>query len=644
MFEQPQPTKENIIEQAESKSENQAEPIKPWTENHHEEKKQKPEEIEKIIETKEKLGINLSKEEITEKETAETAKEVIKNSEEREPKKAEFLSVLEEFNSLSELISDGNNIGPETAIEFNEKTQQILAKLEKLKDLKISPSEQIRVAKTESYLGEIGHKMTEMLNYSNFDPIFDAGNDTFVTLSHFLTNGEFAFTKDEIAELKHLQFNLSNTPEEEIRLRELNNKGEILKNEFLEMANFPYDTYEPFVPEKEIKKIRKFSPEEQNLSKEDRSKLKQDRLENFKEELSKQQSGIAQLQIEILKTIRKKDNFDAKDLMPIVDKTAPEFRLNPKQIYFFKNLIDECVKKHKTVKNISEKYPKDEALFENLFGEPPIGDIDVIEGPVTLYFSCQNPEDYARIYSYELRNNKLITEKEKTEEIEKANKSGGVKIYYEDEALRDCIIAGNAERHSPTFSREVQKHEEQHALNTLINEKSLEAGAEYEIDLAKNHTQTKEACEKYLKCRRKKIDLNIKNEILAYYREKREPIDDNPDNPRYIKIFKILTQEEKDGGLYDFYHNPDYAISREIPSNILNNLKTKGVSSQEIDEIRAKLFSDESYQTKVINYLHSIKDLEAKGYSQGEIIHLLNTDHPDQWPKIAKRIPTKLSS
>lgn len=578
-------------------------------------------------------------------------KDLLNNVSERAEERQEFLSAIDELNSLDKLVADNSKITPETAEIFEERTREIGKKFEQLKNFQISPSEKLRLARADAMHSQIGQIIIDKNNYASetISHVSDTRNDILIKLSSVFTNGQIIWTEADRKELGELQFKNAKTKVEKERLRYLTEKGAKLTKEFEEWANFPYSTYEPYCPEKEIKKIRALSEEEQNLpQKELRIKLKQVRLDEFKQKLAKQKEGLAGLQIEFLETVNANPDFKIEDLMTLVDKAAPEYQLNPRQVKFFRDLAEEYKKRHEAIKQIREKYPDnidgDKCLFNDLFHSQPVGSIEVLTGPLTLYFMCHDKKDYSVIYQQ--KSVETLTQ----EDIDIADKSGGVKIHYsEKNELRHAITAENSHyyRGSATgYSEATMRHEEQHALNSLVADQLFEKAFQHSIESAETPEKLKQEVITYLRSKREYLNFRLKDEVLAYYKEKEYPMDDNSGNPRFIKIFKILTKPHEHKGLYDYYRNPDYADYRQLgyfsEVSMLEELATKGMSKEEVDEIKNNLFSNTVYHGKVLNYLHTIKDLEKKGYAQNEIIYLLTLEHPENWQRTASIMPKKI--
>lgn len=346
------------------------------------------------------------------------------------------------------------------------------------------------------------------------------------------------------------------------------------------------------------------------------------------------------MQIKFIEIANSNPDFKINDFKELVDQAAPKFQLNAKQIDFFTDLAKQYAKKHEAVSAKRKEYSDDKNgnadLFKDLFDNFPVGNIKIIEGPITLYFQCFHPHDYATIYYnkpvYELTN----------EDIERVKVSGGVKKnrakYYE---LRNSIIAENAEGHSPAYSEKVIKHEEQHALNDLVKDELFEKSFKYNIESSATPDEAKQSYIAYIRSKQQLIDFCLKDEILAYYQEENELIDDKSDNPRYKKIGETLGKPYEDKGLYDYYRNPDYKEYINIKPKDKTILIDKGLIEEEIDYIRDDIFSRRAYRNKIINYLYAIKNLEQKGYTQNEIIYLLTIEHPENWERTANMMPKK---
>jgi len=470
---------------------------------------------------------------------------------------------------------------------------------------------------------------------------------------------------DELIALMQRESDLA--PEEKARLTELTEKSGKIHNEFQEWGNFPYDSYEPFTPETEIKKVLKqlrdihlvpLTAEEKKLSKEEREKIIQERAEKrqaeraplqaelaeLKEQTIEQKAGIAAIQSKLMEIWQYKPDIDVIDSLSVI---APQFKLNPRQINFFKNITQNYTERHTAIKQLRQDHPDDIGLFLELFNQMPTGKIEIIEGPVTLYFRCFDVNDYARIYHQKFQKEPLTDA-----DINQAEKSGGCSIdYLKTKALRNVITAENSHKYdSPRAARysiDTQTHETRHALNTLFFDETFRSITEQDIELAANETnwpirkKLRRTLRNYFVTQRQRLSFRLKDEILAYYSEEALPMD--ADN--IVDIFDKLTKpaDEEHKGVYDYYHNPAFAQYQKLKlqSTTVQTLADKGFSLEYINKMGKEIFSDEDYQSRIIRYLHAIKDLEDKGYTQDSIIYLLAMEHPDNWVKLAKKIPTK---
>ncbi len=398
----------------------------------------------------------------------------------------------------------------------------------------------------------------------------------------------------------------------------MNNKPEKFKQ-----AQEKEFSYEPFDPKVELKKLKESDKE-----------TRADRLEEYKEELIKQKQGIAEIQQDLEKQIRDNPELNQQELMKTVWAKAPEYRLSRNQLDLFKQTLDKYVEQHQAVRQARKKYPDDKKLFEACFGEKPKGVIEVIEGPMTLYFRCHDLKDYTWIDQ-----EKFLAPKEKQKitksDIKEASESSGYHIpYCLIPSLENTIIAENSKGKSSAHrkSKKTLKHEEQHAIRGLYEEqrlRNLMSGLVIEMSVVKKeiaeefkNKKSPKTLVNYLKYRRECYENSAKNEILAFYKEGYS-----------LKKLKEDFKEKK--GYYDYYNKHKKDLKKTLKEKLTPEIFNK--NKKAIEKILKQVFVDE-YQSEVNEAINAIEELEKMGESKDKIIYFLITEPLSRWKKLVKRV------
>ncbi|MEI6238739.1 MAG: hypothetical protein WCP15_04390 [bacterium] len=221
--------------------------------------------------------------------------------------------------------------------------------------------------------------------------------------------------------------------------------------------------YSPFDPKKELANVRKLSVEEKKISTEEKIEIRAEKLNKYKENLIHQKEGIARVTKELRDTIESLPDESEENLLQKVHAMAPEYRFTQDQISLFKYVIEGYREKHTAVEKYRTMYPVDADLFEACFGKKPKGKIEVVKGPMTLFFRCFDFNDYAflRFFSkHEGDENKI-----QPEDVIRANDSAGVALRdVKIEELAGVVTAENVRGNNPHYElvKGVEKTEEIH--------------------------------------------------------------------------------------------------------------------------------------------------------------------------------------
>lgn len=309
--------------------------------------------------------------------------------------------------------------------------------------------------------------------------------------------------------------------------------------------------------------------------------------------------------------------------------------------------------RHKALKDFREQFPDDEegdkSLFSTLFGRLPKGEIEVKQGPITLYFRCHNEDDFALIYGQSFGTGEL-NEVQKS----KARQSGGVLIYYQPiPSLKHSIAAENANGLNTYESNGIFIHEEQHSIMRLFQEAYTEYRSKHQdsksstvkaveklvilptpdieevislVTQAKNPHEAQELIYNLLRKERQQIEENkVKDEMLAFVKQGTSIRD----------IDHYLTKPASEGGLYDFF---DKDSRQELMKDLMKGLSSSlsPVISKAVDDV----FVNE-YQQILEDCKTAVIILQKNSFSKEEIVNLLINEPFEDWRLAVERLRTE---
>src|SRR3989344_998383 len=243
-------------------------------------------------------------------------------------------------------------------------------------------------------------------------------------------------------------------------------------------------SYIPFDPKIELRNIRRLALkglEAPELSDKEKRKIRAEKLVNFKENLIHQKVGIARTIDDLRNTVESTPDTTTEILLSKVQALAPEYKFTPDQISLFKNAIEKYQEKHLAVEKYRAMYLNDADLFEACFGKKPKGKIEIIKGPMTLFFRCFDGDDYSFINSF----HKHLGDETKivSEDVAHANDSSGIAISnVKIEELNGTITAENVKNNRPRYelikgvekTKEIHKEEFEIQLNSQEGEVDIE--------------------------------------------------------------------------------------------------------------------------------------------------------------------------
>lgn len=399
----------------------------------------------------------------------------------------------------------------------------------------------------------------------------------------------------------------------------------IIKREQTNTPRKPPLSGTEFTPQVALKSILKSSSTE-------RSEL----LREFKLSLAEQKAGVARVMANLIEEVRKNPDSPLSLLYNSFIEGAEKYGINSEQKELALDILRLYKAKHDAVSDAREKYPTNPELYEALFGRLPKGKIEVLQGPITFYFKCYNPDDYTEIYY-----SSAAEDEYKSKEV--AHMSAGVSVRKASlPGLDGAVIAENASmKMSQRESNEALRHEEEHAMQRLFGEKIRERDILARLNNANSVEEKKSAYINLLNYRREYIaDTHGKAEALAYLKTNTKP--------RTIK--RKLTKKGKDLGVYDF----TYPINALYPRGDEDNDVTVRQGNNIIESWNPGLFESDKAKSRFINKyfkakykktitdgIGSIKKLQRMGWDNDHIISLLLHEPLAKWPKLVKLLQTK---
>ncbi len=380
------------------------------------------------------------------------------------------------------------------------------------------------------------------------------------------------------------------------------------------------------------------------------TKERPQKLQEFKEQLAANKKDLSNTLQFLAHYARYYPDLTKEQFMDYFQKIPGQENLTPTQKDLIQSGIDLYLHRHQQVKQIRAAHPNDHELFGFLFGHQPKGKVEVIVGPITLYFRCNNPEDYAYVYGGNFR------DKESGQpDVAAANKSGGVFIQYpEIKGLEHSIILENAHgRDFNTQGKQILTHEEQHAVMALFEDSYKKYSAQLfengqkapsfvkeniqvnlfiselalkvlKMDLQDKNEQEQQALiHQALVSGRAIGERRAKDEILAYWKDGRE----------IPTIRYYLKQPKEEGGLYDYF-------SQEWRKMITNRFVEKlGEPLRPlIEQNIEKVFVTEYQQEILENSFNALGILKMMGISRQQTLNLLINEPLPNWKKVVLRL------
>ncbi len=344
--------------------------------------------------------------------------------------------------------------------------------------------------------------------------------------------------------------------------------------------------------------------------------------------------GIAAMQEYIEKTIYSDPDITLPELMDIVRQFDQWTNLTEEEFKLAQRVLVNYVKKHQRVREVAETYNSPEIMFEFLFGKRPKGKIEVVEGPISLYFRCSDRKDFEYLYTLEFFDSDVDPK-----DVEGVSRVKGVFIDSRNpifwtgprEGLEGALLAENTSVLKDPKSQQVIVHEEMHALYKLFSDVYHDFPGSVGTREDKTYlgmvklSDDDETKEKYLRnyiySYRRKIDEWIKEEYLAFLKEGCDP----------SYIYYWVSKGDEENGSYDY-------LSKRERAQIIRDIK-KDIGDEYSGMIRkdVEIILNKGYQKGLVEAKEALERLLAMGFSRERVVFLLLHQPLSRWNRIAKR-------
>jgi len=332
-------------------------------------------------------------------------------------------------------------------------------------------------------------------------------------------------------------------------------------------------------------------------------------LGEFKEKLNFQELGFSSMEAKLFDLIKENPDASLADLNSLVADDIKKYALTKKQTEIITSIFRKYQEKHEDIKNIISQHLdengeiKGRELYKEFFNKESQDEVRVLVGPMTINFCPKNIDDYAYLVNDAFLENRETDDNDRTI----AKKYAGRRLWGSLlKGFDDIVTIENPfffDKSADELS-DVLDHEERHVFNVL---KAGVYNVEVDKSLDKINNIERESGSKiseelkYFLIKNYRVELMVKDEISAYFRDKFSP----------KCVSKTLLKKNT---IYD--------------SGFDYNKKEK---SQE-DEF------DENYVKLVKNAIIAFSDLLKYGFDNKNVQNLLFNEPIAKWPRVVERI------
>ena len=380
-------------------------------------------------------------------------------------------------------------------------------------------------------------------------------------------------------------------------------------NKQTEQATSPLAPGEIFDPEQELKNIRKLHGKEGQKA-----------MRQFKEKLVYQRVGLARMQETLVKEIRQQPDRDFPQLNQIVENFAVQCGFTSEQKNTAQITLGKFREKHTVIKNILESSKNTKELFNKIFGRPPKGKVEIIQGPMTIFFKCRDPKDFTYIVTGAFQQNREPT----TDELNNAEKFAGQKINKTRvPELDGLIIVGKYHESTSPLIKAAEEdsyvHEEQHSIKELFESQVKLPNLKDEwFFRVKNGEKSggESDLKRYFEYGRQQAEEIARDEILAYLKG---------DNFSAEEAYEVLAEDE--------HYNKRMLEKKAEMIDELNRIW--GKDSTAIIKKTADLVFGEDYKSLIRDGIKAFDKLKKNGLSSEQTIAILIQEPLTRWKRVA---------
>lgn len=372
---------------------------------------------------------------------------------------------------------------------------------------------------------------------------------------------------------------------------------------------------ETFDPQQEIANILK-SP----------SGERRGELENLKGRLKFFLGGMQRVEEMMIETIEKMPDQGADDLKEKARLAIRQYGGGDEIQKYAEKLVDRYMERRGNIQSIMRKYPDEEALFVGLFGQPPVGRVEVVVSPVTIGVVCHDRADFRFVIkeSYSGDSEDGVHEPTVTDDV-----GGGLVPSCLEPTLDKAVvvITGDVEDLAGILA-----HENFHALRQLELDINDGIAGGYEdirsfdppnILFSKLKDIPVDEVEELL-WRYARV---VRDGLLMYNGEQEELL-------AYLSYY-LDPEVAYDITMSSIYHHRDEVHSELIEE--INEADLDGGRASLARKVINDVFGSE-YDRMLADSVDLLKSLHRAGFTYQEISHLLSRQPVAKWPKIVKRL------
>ncbi len=377
----------------------------------------------------------------------------------------------------------------------------------------------------------------------------------------------------------------------------------------------------------------------------------------YRERLAAQKIGIGNAQKELIGKIKENPSISKADFLAQFTELTKDFHPTKEQFAIAEKAYDAYNKKHIAIEENFEKYNTPEALFTACFGMVPQGKVEVIKGPMTLYFRIHDDKDYAAVYKGKGQSAQTLDQGE----IDDAKRTGGCAgVATLITELQGAVIAERtAGRAFEGVAKGIYDHEEQHAFNAVLVEGQVlnfdktmnEAVAKDAIQSAKEEFAILNSNASAKDKEKARMMLERELEIISLYvsrmhRNERAGIADQHAADEILafmkqgidpkSVYEILKKGKEEGGLYD-YLNDVKSKSLDMASEANSDPEFVKLLSRTLEKAKSEVFGKE-YHDLIEEGISTFTSLSDHGLDKEAIISIFQHEPLSRWAKVAERL------